>query len=107
MLVAIQIHYLIALVIFAALIVGLFTQFGRRVALWALAAQLIAGSWLIVQGFRPNLWHPALWLAAALLTQAAILSTKRGKPGALSGAVILLALLCAAGAFYLGLIAQR
>jgi hypothetical protein len=107
MLVAIQIHYLIALIIFAALIVGLFTQFGRRVALWALAAQLIAGSWLIIQGFRPSPWHPALWLAAALLTQAAILSSKRGKPSALSASLIVLALLAAAGAFYLGLVAQR
>jgi hypothetical protein len=54
MLVAIQLHYLIALVIFAAMIVGLFTQFGRRVALWALGAQLLAGLWLIFQGFRPS-----------------------------------------------------
>jgi hypothetical protein len=107
MLVAIQIHYLIALIIFAALIVGMFTQFGRRVALWALAAQLIAGTWLIVQGFRPSPWHPALWLAAAILTQAAILVSRRGKPVSLSGSLIALALLCAAGAFYLGLMAQR
>jgi hypothetical protein len=106
MLVAIQIHYLIALIIFAALIVGVFTQFGRRIALWALAAQLIAGTWLIVQGFRPSPWHPALWLAAAILTQAAILVSKRGKPGLMSGSLVVLALLCAAGAFYLGL-AQR
>jgi hypothetical protein len=107
MLVAIQIHYLIALIIFAALIVGVFTQFGRRVALWALAAQLFAGIWLIVQGFRPSPWHPALWLAAALLTQAAILLSKRGKPGGLSGSLIVLALLCALGAYFLGLAAQR
>jgi hypothetical protein len=107
MLVAIQIHYLIALIIFAALLVGMFTQFGRRVALWALAAQLIAGVWLIVQGFRPSPWHPALWLAAALLTQAAIFASKRGKPGALSASLIVLALVCAAGAFYLGLMTQR
>lgn len=107
MLVAIQIHYLIALIIIAALIVGVFTQFGRRVALWVLAAQLVAGSWLIFQGFRPSPWHPALWLASALLTQAAILVSKRGKPAMLSGSLAVLALICAAGAFYLGLAAQR
>jgi hypothetical protein len=107
MLFAIQIHYLIALIIFAALLVGVFTQFGRRVAIWALAAQLVAGTWLIVQGFRPSPWHPALWLAAALLTPAAILVSKRGKPASLSGSLIVLAFLCAAGAFYLGLMNQR
>jgi hypothetical protein len=107
MLVAIQLHYLIALIIIAALIVGVFTQIGRRVALWALAAQLIAGTWLIVQGFRPSPWHPALWLAAAILTQAAILVSKRGKPGVLSGSLIVLALLCALGAYFLGLANQR
>jgi hypothetical protein len=107
MLVAIQIHYLIALIIIAALIVGVFTQFGRRVALWALGAQLIAGVWLIVQGFRPSPWHPALWLAAALLTQAAIIASKRGKPGVVSGLLIVLALVCAFGAYLLGLYAQH
>jgi len=106
MLVAIQIHYLIALIVFAALIVGLFTQFGRRVALWALLAQLLAGSWLIFIGYRPSPWHPALWLAAALLTQTAVLFGKRGKPAWQVTLLIVLALACAAGAFYLGLIAQ-
>lgn len=107
MLVAFQLHYLIALVIFAAMIVGLFTQFGRRVALWALGAQLLAGLWLIFQGFRPSPWHPALWLAAALLTQAAVLTSKRGKPTSIVVSLVVLALACAAGAFYLGLASQR
>jgi len=106
MLVAIQLHYLIALVVFAALVVGLFTQFGRRVALWALLAQLLAGSWLIVLGYRPSPWHPALWLAAALLTQTAVLAGKRGRPAWQVGVLILLALASAGGAFYFGLMAQ-
>ena len=107
MLIAIQVHYLIALVIFAALIVGMFTHFGRRVALWALAAQLVAGMWLLFLGFRPNPWHPALWLACALLTQSAVLSRKRGVHAALTGLIVAAALACAAGAFYLGLESQR
>lgn len=106
MLVAIQIHYLIALIVFAALVVGLFTQFGRRVALWALAAQLLAGLALIFMGLRPSFWHPLLWLAAALLTQAAIITGKTGKPASATIFLIALALCCAAGAFYVGLMSQ-
>jgi hypothetical protein len=106
MLVAIQVHYLIALIVFAALIVGLFTQFGRRVALWALLAQLLAGLWLIVLGLRPSPWHPALWLAAVLLTQTAVFAGKRGRPAWQVAVLMLLALASAGGAFYLGLIAQ-
>jgi hypothetical protein len=106
MLVAIQVHYLIALIVFAALIVGLFTQFGRRVALWALLAQLLAGLWLIVIGDRTSPWHPALWLAAALLTQSAVFAGKRGRPAWQVASLIVLALACAAGAFYIGLKAQ-
>jgi hypothetical protein len=107
MLVAIQIHSLIALIIFAALIIGVFTQVGRRVALWALGAQLIAGLWLMFSGLQPSPWHPALWLAAVLLTQGASLSWKRGKSKPLTALLVLLALCCAAGAFYLGLMSQR
>jgi hypothetical protein len=107
MLVAIQVHYLIALIVFAALIVGLFTKFGRRVALWALAAQLVAGIWLFFWGLRPSPWHPVLWLGAVLLTQAAIIAPKRGKPASLTVSLVVLALGCAAGAFYLGLTSQR
>jgi hypothetical protein len=107
MLVAIQIHYLIALIVIAALIIGLFTQVGRRIALWALAAQLIAGLWLLFSGLQPSPWHPALWLAAAILTQGSIISWKRGKPAPLTALLVVLALCSAAGAFYLGLISQR
>jgi cobalamin biosynthesis protein CobD/CbiB len=107
MLVPIQVHYLIALIVFAALLVGLFTQGGRRVALWALAAQLLAGLWLIFSGLRPSPWHPVLWLGAALLTQAAIFTGKRSDRGALTVGLIVLALACAAGAYYLGLTYQR
>ena len=106
MLVAIQVHYLVALIVFAALVVGLFTQSGRRIALWALLAQLLAGSWLILIGYRPSPWHPALWLAAALLTQTAVIAGRRGWPAWQVTSLIILALACAAGAFYLGLIAQ-
>lgn len=107
MLVAIQIHHLIALIIFAALVVGLFTQFGRRVALWVLAAQLLAGLALVFMGLRPNFWHPVLWLAAALLTQGAVLTGKSGKPASATIFLVVLALCCAAGAFYVGLMSQR
>jgi hypothetical protein len=107
MLVAIQVHYLIALIVFAALVVGLFTQFGRRVALWALGAQLVAGVWLIVSGLRPSPWHPALWLAAVLLTQGALVAGRRGKPASLTFSLGVLALGSAAGAFYVGLMSQR
>ncbi|HKW45627.1 MAG TPA: hypothetical protein VJN22_08210 [Candidatus Eremiobacteraceae bacterium] len=107
MLIAIQIHYLIALIIFAALIVGMFTHFGRRVALWALAGQLVAGASLLFLGFRPNPWHPALWLACVLLTQTAVINGKRGGAAALTGLIVAAALACAAGAFYLGLESQR
>jgi hypothetical protein len=106
MLVAIQVHYLIALIVFASLIVGLFTQFGRRVALWALLAQLLAGSWLIVLGDRPSPWHPALWLAAVLLTQTAVLAGKHGRPAWQVVALILLALASSGCAYFFGLLAQ-
>jgi hypothetical protein len=107
MLVAIQIHYLIALIVLVALIVGLFTQFGRRVALWSLGAQLLAGLTLVFMGFRPNFWHPVLWLATALLTQAAIITGKLGKPNSSTVFLVVLALCCAAGAFYVGLTSHR
>jgi hypothetical protein len=107
MLVAIQIHFLIGIIVLAALVIGVFTQVGRRVALWALGAQLIAGLWLVFSGLEPSPWHPALWLAAVILTQGASISWKRGKSKPLTALLVVLALCCAAGAFYLGLSSQH
>ncbi len=100
------IHFIVALIVVAALIVGVITPLGRRVALWALALQLLIGLWLIFVGYRPSPWHPVLWLFAAVLTQAAILSGRRDRRAA---ALLLsvLALASAIGAFYLGVLGQR
>ena len=100
------IHYIVALIVIAALIVAVVTPVGRRVALWALALQLLVGLWLIFTGLRPSPWHPALWLFAALFTQAAIFAGRGGRR-AIAILLTVLALACATGAFYLGLLGQR
>ncbi|HLJ85027.1 MAG TPA: hypothetical protein VKT51_12710 [Candidatus Eremiobacteraceae bacterium] len=99
------VHFVVALIVIAALIVAVITPLGRRVAMWSLALQLLVGLWLIFLGFRVSPWHPALWLLAALFTQAAIFAGKRERK---AGALILtlLALASAAGAFYVGLVDQ-
>jgi hypothetical protein len=100
------IHFVVALIVVAALIVAVITPVGRRVALWSLGVQLLVGLWLIFIGFRVSPWHPALWLFAAVFTQGAIFAGKRERRAA-SVILSLLALASAAGAFYLGLQAQH
>lgn len=99
-------HFVIALIVMAALIVAVITPVGRRVAIWSLALQLLVGLWLIAIGYRVSPWHPMLWLLAALFTQAAIFV---GKGERKTAAIILTlaALASAGGAFYLGLLSQR
>ena len=99
-------HYIVALIVLAALVVALITPVGRRVALWALGLQLLLGLWLIFTGFRPSPWHPALWLLTALFTQGAIFAGRGGRKMA-AMLLSLLALASGAGAFYLGLLGQR
>jgi hypothetical protein len=100
------VHYIVALIVVAALIVAVITPVGRRAALWALGLQLLVGLWLIFIGYRVSPWHPALWLLAALFTQAAIFVGRRERKAA-AMILTLLALASAIGAFYLGLLAQR
>jgi hypothetical protein len=100
------VHFVVALIVVAALIVAVITPVGRRVAIWSLGLQLLVGLWLIYIGYRVSPWHPALWLLAALSTQAAIFAGRRERRAA-AMILSLLALASAAGAFYLGLLAQR
>ena len=100
------IHFIVALIVVAALVVAVITPVGRRVAIWSLGLQLLIGLWLISVGFRVSPWHPALWLLAALFTQAAIFTGRRDRKAA-ALILTLLALASAAGAFYLGLLSQR
>ena len=99
-------HFVIALIVMAALVVAVITPVGRRVAIWSLALQLLVGLWLISIGYRVSPWHPVLWLLAALFTQAAIFAGK-GERKAAALTLTLFALASAAGAFYLGLLSQH
>ena len=100
------VHFVVALIVVAALIVAMITPVARRVALWSLGLQLLVGLWLIFIGFRVSPWHPAFWLLAALFTQTAIFAGRRESRAA-SAILSLLALASAVGAFYLGLQAQH
>jgi hypothetical protein len=99
-------HFIVALIVIAALVVAVITPVGRRVAIWSLALQLVIGLWLIIAGFRVSPWHPAFWLLAALFTQAAVFAGRRDRK-AIAQILTLLALASAGGAFYLGLLGQN
>ncbi|TAM61050.1 hypothetical protein EPN52_03540 [bacterium] len=94
-------HYVWAFVVIVAVLWAIWQPLGRRVALWALAVQLLLGVWLMAAGGRVHWLHPALWLAAALLIQAGAIAAKR-TGGPVPTLLVALGAACAALTFHLG-----
>ncbi|MDE2573653.1 MAG: hypothetical protein KGM44_14155 [bacterium] len=99
---ALSVHYFWAYIVILAVIWAIWQPLGRRVALWALVVQLVLGIWVFASGARHvNPWHPALWLAAALLIQAGTIMAKRNS-GPVPTLLIALGAACAVLTFHLG-----